>query len=214
MLEVKQNINLYLPRFQPEQLSPEVKKLFHAIIAVFSIAVFSALVLGFANYNIQQQVHEAEQDKEELAEALKQAISQIPNAIADANLINRIAREKSVLPKKRQVRDYLYQDRIGKGENFTDLVDQLAKQSVEGIWLSKFQMMNEGRDIQLFGYAKTPRQVSKYIEMLGTQESYVGRNFQQIEIKKTAHSWNEFYISTLTKEDVIAIENPLMVRGE
>lgn len=214
MLNVKQKINLYLPRFQPAQLSLEIKKLLQVLAITIGVIVFTTSVLVILKYNVEQQIVEVEQEKEELAEALKLALSQIPNAIADANLIIRIAREKSVLKKKKQVRDYLYQDRIGKGENFTDLVDQLAKQTVEGIWLSKFEVLNKGEDIQLFGYAKTPKQVSKYIEMLGTQESYQGRNFQQIEIKKTNRSWNEFYISTLTKSDALEIEGSLVVGGE
>lgn len=211
MLEVKQRINLYLPRFQPAQLSAEVKKLMQVLLATIGIIVLIVSVLVFAKHSIEQQAVEMEQKKEELAEALKKVLSQIPNAIADANLINRIAREKIVLRKKRQVRDYLYQDRIGKGENFTGLVDQLAKQTVKGIWLSKFEVLNKGEDIQLFGYAKTPKQVSKYIEMLGAQEAYKGRNFQQIEIKESNNRWNEFYISTLTKDDVLEFEKTLLV---
>lgn len=178
------------------------------------VIVFSSIVLVIAKYNLEQQIVGVEYEREELAEALKQALSQIPNAIADANLITRIDREKSVLRKKAQVRDYLYQDRIGKGENFTGLVEQLAKQTVDGIWLSKFEVLNKGEDIQLYGYAKTPKQVSKYIEMLGNQESYQGRNFQQIEIKRTERRWNEFYISTLTKNDVREIETSLVVEEE
>lgn len=214
MLNVKQKINLYLPRFQPAQLSLEVKKLINVLAISIGLIAFSGIVLVIAKYNLEQQIAEVEQEREELAEALKQALSQIPNAIADANLIARIAREKSVLRKKAQVRDYLYQDRIGKGENFTGLVEQLAKQTVDGIWLSKFEVLNKGEDIQLYGYAKTPKQVSKYIEMLGTQQSYQGRNFQQIEIKKTEYSWNEFYISTLTKNDLLEIEGSLVVGEE
>lgn len=214
MLEVKQKIDLYLPRFQPEKLSVEVITLFLSILVVFILSFLSGSVLFFISYNLEQQIVEAKQDQEQINEALVRAISQIPNTTADANLINRIAREKIVLRKNKQVREYLYQDRIGKGENFTDLVDQLGKQSVKGIWLSKFEIMNKGKDIQLFGYAKTPKQISKYIEMLGTQESYRGRNFQQIQINKSERKWSEFYISTLTMDDVLAIKNPLIVRGK
>jgi Tfp pilus assembly protein PilN len=214
MLEVKQKIDLYLPRFQPEKLSVEVITLFLSILVVFILSFLSGSVLFFISYNLEQQIVEAKQDQEQINEALVRAISQMPNTTADANLINRIAREKIVLRKNKQVREYLYQDRIGKGENFTDLVDQLGKQSVKGIWLSKFEIMNKGKDIQLFGYAKTPKQISKYIEMLGTQESYRGRNFQQIQINKSERKWSEFYISTLTMDDVLAIKNPLIVRGK
>jgi len=213
MLEVKQKINLYLPRFQPAKLSSEVKVLCASTL-VSLLALFSLSAIIFSvNNSIKSEIVEVREEKEDLDKALTRAISKIPNAVADSNLINRIAREKIVLIKKEQVRDYLYQDRIGKGENFTNLVDQLAKQSVQGIWLSKFEILNKGKDIQLFGYVKTPNEISKYIEMLGTQEAYRGRNFQQIKIKKSDRTWSEFYISTLTRDDALDIENPQEVDG-
>jgi hypothetical protein len=67
--------------------------------------------------------------------------------------------------------------------------------------------LNKGDDIQLFGYAKTPSQVSKYIEMLGDQNSYKGRSFQQIKIKKSIVGGNEFYISTLSLEELLLLES-------
>ena len=136
------------------------------------------------------------------------------NVTADANLIHRIKREKVVIKKKNQVIEYLYKDTISERENFTDLVDQLSQQEVKGIWLERFEILNRGQDIQLFGYAKTPKQVSKYIQMLGSQEAYAGRNFQQIQITKSKRGWNKFYISTLTAEDVLLLENPEMVGVE
>lgn len=208
MQQVKQRINLYLPRFQPAQLSRETKKLF---IAVFSVLAVFLLVLGVVvlmKSSMAADVIQSKQDQDELNQALARAVSQIPNVTADSNLIHRITREKRVLSKKQKVITYLYQNTINEGENFTGLVDQLAQQTVKNIWLEKFEILNRGQDIQLFGYAKTPKQVSKYMAMLGTQPSYEGRNFQQIIIKKSDKGGSEFYVSTLTLKAITAIENP------
>jgi Tfp pilus assembly protein PilN len=208
MLEVKQRIDLYLPRFQPAQLSREVKILFIAIASVFGIFLVTTVVLILMKSSLENDVVIKKQEQIELNEALARAISQIPNVTADLNLINRIAREKRVFKKNQKVIAYLYQNTINEGENFTGLVDQLAQQTVKNVWLDKFQVLNQGQDVQLFGYAKTPKQVSQYMKMLGAQPSYDGRNFQQIQIKKSDNGWNEFYISTLTQEAVLAMENP------
>ena len=205
MLDVKQRINLYLPRFKPAQLSAEVKKLFLSVAIVFGVVTVSITILLLMRSSMDSNLIESKKKEAELKDALARAITQIPNVTADANLVNRIAREKIVIRKKNQVIEYLYKDTISERENFTDLVDQLAQQSVKGIWLEKFEVLNRGQDIQLYGYAKAPRQVSKYIEMLGTQEAYAGRNFQQIHINKSEQGWNKFYISTLTAEDLSLI---------
>lgn len=214
MQQVKQRINLYLPRFQPAQLSRETKKLF---IAVFSVLAVFLLVLGVVvlmKSSMAADVIQSKQDQDELNQALARAVSQIPNVTADSNLIHRITREKRVLSKKKKVITYLYQNTINEGENFTGLVDQLAQQTVKNIWLEKFEILNRGQDVQLFGYAKTPKQVSKYMAMLGTQPSYEGRNFQQIIIKKSDKGGSEFYVSTLTLKAITAIENPDVMEGK
>ncbi len=213
MLEVKQRIDLYLPRFKPAQLSSEVKKLFLSVALVFGLMIVSVVILLLMRSSMDSTLLESKRKDVELKDALSRAISQIPNVTADANLVHRITREKIVIRKKNQVIEYLYKDTISERENFTDLVDQLAQQSVKGIWLERFEVLNRGQDIQLFGYAKAPKQVSKYIEMLGTQEAYTGRNFQQIHIKKSNQGWNEFYISTLTAEDLLLLENPERAEG-
>jgi hypothetical protein len=214
MQQVKQRINLYLPRFQPAQLSRETKKLF---ILVFSVLAVFLLVLGIVvlmKSSMESDVVQSKQDQDELNQALARAVSQIPNVTADSNLIHRITREKRVLSKKQKVITYLYQNTINEGENFTGLVDQLAQQTVKNIWLKKFEILNRGQDIQLFGYAKTPKQVSKYMAMLGTQSSYEGRNFQQIIIKKSDKGGSEFYVSTLTLKAITAIENSDVMEGK
>jgi Tfp pilus assembly protein PilN len=207
MTEVKQYINLYLPRFQPETLSKEAKKLFLSILVILVILITVIVSIIVINSVVGNKISEKNLEGIVLAEELEKAISKIPNVTPDVNLINRISKEKLAIIKKQQVIKYLYQDTIGEGENFTDLVDQLAQQSVNGIWLNRFEVLNKGKDIQLFGYAKEPSQVSLYIEMLGSQNSYKGRNFQQIKIKKSTQGWNDFYISTLSQKELFTIDS-------
>lgn len=206
MTEVKQKINLYLPRFQPEKLSKEAKGLFLSVFAalfLFMLVVITLLTINIIN---EASVDEKEKELSILNNYLADAISKIPNTTPDTNLINRIAKEKIAIYRKQKVIDYLYKDTIGEGENFTSLVDQLAQQDIKEVWLSKIEVLNKGDDIQLFGNAKTPSQVSKYIEMLGLQDSYKGRSFQQIKINKSTSNWNEFYISTLSLDELLLIE--------
>lgn len=214
MQKIKQRINLYLPRFQPAQLSNEAKKLFVVFFSVLGLFLITVAVLGLMRSFIENDIVDGRKNQDELNEALARATSQIPNVTADSNLIHRIAREKRVLNKKQKVITYLYQNTITEGENFTGLVDQLAQQTVKDIWLSKFEILNKGNDIQLFGYAKTPTQVSKYMAMLGTQLSYEGRNFQQIKIEESDAKWSEFYISTLTLDEVMAMKNPKVMEAK
>ena len=97
MTEIKQKINLYLPRFQPEKLSKETKNLFFAISAAFAILVLIIASLMIMNSLVDSKIVNNQQKSEVLNKKLEQAISKIPNVTADSNLVNRIKQQKSVI---------------------------------------------------------------------------------------------------------------------
>jgi Tfp pilus assembly protein PilN len=146
------------------------------------------------------QLEQEKIEQQELNQELVKVIAQLPNAIVDKNLLMQIEREKKLLLKQKRVISFLRQDSINDSSSFTPLVEQLSQQNITGIWLSKFEVANQGQDIQLFGYAKTPSQVSRYLTMLGTQPAYQGRAFKQILVNRGDQAWNKFFLSTLQAE--------------
>jgi Tfp pilus assembly protein PilN len=200
MLQAKQSINLYLPKFRPPQLSQAILLLLKvSVIGFISLLILIGLLfLGKLYLGSQLQQTKIEQVK--LNQELVKVIAQLPNTIVDKNLLMQIEREEKLLAKQKRVISFLRQDSISDSSSFTSLVEQLSQQNIKGIWLSKFAVTNQGQDIQLFGYAKTPDRVSDYLTMLGTQPAYRGRAFKQIHISRGEQAWNEFFLSTRQAE--------------
>lgn len=200
MLQVKQSINLYLEEFQPAKLPlPVLQAVKVVLITLLSLLVITCLSLIVRTYYVTG-LKDAKVEQEALNAELKQVLAQLPNNVIDKNLEARITREEKLLAKQRRVITFLRQDSISDSSSFTPIVEQLSHQSVDNIWLSKFEVVNQGKDIQLFGYSKTPEQVSRYLTMLGTQPAYQGRAFKQINVKRSDHAWNEFFLSTKKEE--------------
>ena len=211
MLQVKHAINLYLPRFRPPQLSSAMQRLIKVcVVGLFGIIVLS-LCLFLLRIYFDSQLESAKEEQLRLEAELNLVVSQLPNTVVDKNLQNQIAREEKLLAKQHRVITFLRQDSISDSSSFTSLVEQLSNQNVKNIWLSKFEVINQGQDIQLYGYAKTPEQVSRYLSLLGTQEAYKGRAFKQINIVRGKNGWNEFFLSTQpeTSRDSLLQENIL-----
>lgn len=211
MLQVKHAINLYLPRFRPPQLSSAMQRLIKVcIVGLLGIIVLS-LCLFLLRIYFDSQLESAKEEQLRLEAELNLVVSQLPNTVVDKNLQNQIAREEKLLAKQHRVITFLRQDSISDSSSFTSLVEQLSNQNVKNIWLSKFEVINQGQDIQLYGYAKTPEQVSRYLSLLGTQEAYKGRAFKQINIVRGKNGWNEFFLSTQpeTSRDSLLQENIL-----
>jgi Tfp pilus assembly protein PilN len=196
MLPVKHSINLYLPRFQPPQLSRAVLRLMKfCLITFFGLVAIYAGLLVFHAYS-SGHLAELEQEQEKLSRELKTLISQFPNTNINKNLQANLEREKKLLVKQKRVVRFLRQDSISARSSFTPLVEQLSQQNVSGIWLSKIEIFNQGKDIQLSGFAKTPEKVSLYITTLGSKNAYRGRAFKYINIMQGDNPWNEFFLST------------------
>jgi hypothetical protein len=139
---------------------------------------------------------ELEKEQQKLSRELKTLISLFPNTSIDKNLQVNLEREKKLLAKQKRVVRFLRQDFIGARSSFTPLVEQLSQQKVSGVWLSKIEILNQGKDIQISGFAKTPEKVSLYITALGSKSVYRGRAFKYINIMQGDDSWNEFFLST------------------
>ena len=199
MLPIKHSINLYLPRFRPPELSAEVLLLIKTcFITVAGLICVSIILLVFQAYS-SGQVTELKQDQKQLNLELSSLIAQFPNNSLDKNLQVSIEREEKLITKKTRAITFLRQDSISARSSFTPLVEQLSEQDISGIWLSRVEVLNQGKDIQLFGFAKTPDKVSRYIATLGSKNAYRGRTFKHINIMQGDSPWNEFFLSTKKK---------------
>jgi Tfp pilus assembly protein PilN len=196
MLPVKHSINLYLPRFQPPQLSQEVLLLIKLCLITFIGLVAISAGLWVFQVNTSGHLAELEKEQQQLNIELKTRISQFPSTSVDNNLQANLEREKKLFAKQQRVVSFLRQDSISARSSFTPLVEQLSQQSVSGIWLSKIEIINQGNDVQLSGFAQNPEKVSRYITTLGSKKAYQGRAFKHISVMQGDNSWNKFFLST------------------
>jgi Tfp pilus assembly protein PilN len=178
-----------------------IQLLAKSLAAVFILLLVVSILLASTRMIFQSQVEQAEQEQESLNEKLATVLAQLPNMTIDKILQKKIEREQDRLIKQKRVISFLRQDSINDSASFTPLVEQLSQQTVKGVWLSKFEVINQGKDIQLFGFSQSPDKVSKYLTMLGNQEAYQGRVFKQIQVKRGENAWSEFFLSTQEKVD-------------
>lgn len=196
MLPVKHQINLYLPRFRPPTLSREVLLLIKAAVSTVAGLFLVALVLWGMNSYTTAKIEDLQTQQSEASDQLAALIAQQPNMNLDENLKESINKEEAQLAQQKRVISFLRQDLINERSSFTSLFEQLSQQKVSGIWLSKIEFLNNGKNIQLYGFAQSPEKVSRYISALGEQNSYIGRTFKQINVTQGDNAWNEFFLST------------------
>jgi Tfp pilus assembly protein PilN len=165
------------------------------LMSLLGLMAVAIALLAFQFYSTGQ-IAELEREKKILDLELATLIAKFPNTSINKNLQANLEQEKKLLVKQKRVISFLRQDSISARSSFTPLIEQLSQQDVSGIWLSEIEILGQGKDIQLSGFAQTPEKVSQYITSLGSKDAYRGRAFRQINIVQGDTPWNEFFLST------------------
>lgn len=201
MLPVKQSINFYSAEFKPPELPQSAKLLLQVcgIILVLNLVLFISL-LGIRSFH-QQALLSTQTEQENLNQRLAKITASLPKRTPDSTLVTRLEREQAAIVKRRKVIEYLRSDSLYDSNDFVAPVAQLEQQSVDGIWLNRFSLLNKGQDIELYGLARKPHMVSQYLQQLSTRPAYEGRAFRRIEVNRSQQgNWSEFYLSTQQEE--------------
>lgn len=203
MLPVKQSINLYSAEFRPPELPAGAKRLLQVCGAIMAVNLVLFILLLAVQGLYKGNLQDAQFQQQALTERLNTLTASLPKRTPDATLVARLEREKEAILKRRKVIEYLRNDSLYDSNDFVAPVAQLEQQDVEGIWLSRFSLLNKGQDIELYGLAKQPKQVSAYLSQLSTRTAYEGRAFRKIEVMRSEHgNWSEFFLSTRPDEAV------------
>lgn len=185
-----QQINLYNPalRRQREWLS------FANVVAV---AAFFALTLGAVGFTYQAQTRarlDAIQALEPRLNAARTAVVQLgvqAAANADGGAAERaLTDQKQQLAMRREVLAAL-QDGAGidslRGQatvGFSDYLRGLARQTVQGLWLTGFAVGPGGNGLEVRGRMLVVDRLPEYIKRLNAEAIFKGRQFVSLDISR------------------------------
>ena len=194
MLPVKQEINLYLPRFEPASLPQSVKTLGATLLLVVVGVVILLFVVSSMRFWYATELDQLNQQKNKLAINLKSMMAKQPPQEIDQKLKSKLEHYNKLLIMRTEIISFL---EANKQAGFSDLIENLSSDSDSNpdVWLSKFRIFNNGSDVQINGYVKEPSGVSKYLKSLSLRDSYDGRSFKQIRIDSN-NKINKFFLST------------------
>ena len=178
---MSQQINLYSPIFRRQ------RKYFSAQTMAVSIGV---VLIGVAALSVyaRMQVAALETQAAQTAKQLKARIDQLQAATADkSGEERRKAVEAQVKTAEEQLRTSqqiaaAIESSAGDARGFSGYVRALARQTVNGVWLTSINIDFEGEGLSLAGAALRPELVPDYIDRLRREEIFKGKSFGRLEI--------------------------------
>jgi len=181
---MNQQINLYQPMFRRQE------KVFSALTMLQTISLF-LVVLGiiyfYGQYQLkplQEQVRKLSRDTASLQAQVSKYRKQAPPANRSKLLGNEIARLQQELDQRRRIRDILAHREIGNSTGFSGYMEALARQHVQGTWLTGVEIDNGGKSLSLHGKTLASELVPRYIQRLGSEQILAGISFNAMDLER------------------------------
>lgn len=177
---MSQQINLYSPLFRKQ------KKLFTALTMVQALGIVSVALValyGYARVQVTELAGQAKDSDAQLQAGLER-VKKIPAVVPvdEKQLDARIVE----LETKAQATEQLAGATTGpRGrQGYAEALRALARQRLEGVWLTSITLAGESGDLSLVGKALRADLVPQYIDRLTKDPAMQGRQFSTLSIER------------------------------
>lgn len=179
-----QQVNLYQDELKTQKLNYSALMLLQ--LSIILVVVFSAAA-GFRAFQLQQHQSSLveKQQKQKIAMAnLQKLQAELSLRKKDTTLAKRITAKTKELANKQKVLGILSQDEFGNTKGFIEHISGLARQRIDGLWLTQIRIAGGGTDVALHGTTSKPALLPKYLQRLSAEKAFAGTEFQSLLMER------------------------------
>ncbi|OON63271.1 hypothetical protein B0920_07700 [Massilia sp. KIM] len=183
---MSQQINLFNPAFQPRK---QVLSATRMALALLVLAVGLGLMVSYGKVRTAELQHQADAG----AERLKQKQARMDNVntefaprVASKDLEAELAEAEAQLAALTRISDVIERGELGDTRGYAGYFKALARQSVDGLWLTAVTVAGAGNDIGIKGRTLDPGKVPGYLNRLTQEPLMQGKAFASLQIGEAA----------------------------
>jgi hypothetical protein len=183
---MQQQINLYQPI-----LRREAKKFSAATMLQAAGAVLAGIVLiyGYGWWQLSAlhaQIRRADQDHQAALAQFERAAREIETRPADPHLEQEVRELERQLAASGYLAQLARDETLGARQGYAPYFVALARQHLDGLWLTKIVVAGAGRDVTLGGRTVKAELVPSYLQRLSREQSLAGTQFEVFELARPA----------------------------
>jgi hypothetical protein len=177
-----QHLNLYTQLDRPVEPPYSFRQMI-AIVAIIFIVMLVATVWVTVDKNSQSSLLKPLLQQEQLLSGeLEQLRAEMTRSKNDKTLDNSIAELNNDVLFRRRLLEELDPAGADLGEGFSEHLQGLARQSVDGLWLTNILLQEGGLYLSLSGRATSPELVPRFLKNLAEEPIYQGHSFRIFKI--------------------------------
>lgn len=179
---MRQQVNLYLPIFRQR------RAVFSTVAMVQLSAVFLSGLLAIYLFGVYQgraldrqlaRLEAAAAAEETSVERLRK---RYPTPTRSRILERELAQLERERAEKAQLVELLSEDELGNSQGFSAYLSGLARQRIDGLWLTLVHLEDGGRQVGLRGVAVRDPLVPRFIARLAGIEAFLGTEFAEVRL--------------------------------
>ncbi len=195
---MKQQINLYLPIFRKKRVALSTI----AMLQVFalSLALLGAWY-GYALYQLQQieaqqasTLNDLNDMRTRVAKLETKQRDQVPSKLLESE----IRRVSDQVDERTQIVDVLSGGSFGNTYGFSKQFEALARQHVDGSWLTIINIGEGGVFVSLKGMTHAPELVPIYLQRLLTEDVFAKVTFNVMVLERSAEQTDQLTFEVAT----------------
>lgn len=179
-----QQINLLNPDLRRRRDWLSFAMVAPAALLVFALVTADALWVRTEERTLAAQESEVAAQLNAAQERLQAAAKAVGARSGDPALVGEAERLRVALQLRREALQLLQAGDIGDTAGFSAIMTGLARQSMEGLWLTGFAA--GGGELEIRGRMLDPALLPAYIKRLNGEPAFQGRRFAELEMKGVA----------------------------
>lgn len=191
-----QQINLYLPEFQPNREPLRSVHMLWGMAVLIIVLAIASILSAKENRSRELALEQSRAQLEQLKTQLIQLEQQRPN-VNLADLDAQILRLEKELERRTQIFTIIANKNIGNNTGFSEHLKAMGRQSLNTISLSAFSLEQGGNYTEFLGKTQAADQIPLYIQNLRGESAFSQTAFGvlHIEPNKTNQAIFDFSIA-------------------
>lgn len=181
---MSQQINLFNPIFLKQKKYFSVTTMLQALGL---IVLGSALFFAYALYQVAQLSRQADEMGKRYA-AEQTRLTNFTNEFSPQQSGKQLEDELKQLEAQAAAQEtmlnLLKSGALGNTEGYSEYMRAFARQTINGLWLTAFDIVGDGAQMSLSGAVVSPQLVPAYIQRLGREKVMHGKTFSTLQMQQ------------------------------
>ncbi|TDY04071.1 PilN domain-containing protein [Thiohalophilus thiocyanatoxydans] len=183
-MSVHQQINLYQDIFREQTVQVSARQVSLLVLLLIGVLALVSAGMYWQQQGLQEQLVAREQQKADLEEQLAVFRQQLQAEKGDQALQESVDALNRELSTKQRVLQALSGQRFGNSEGFVEQLSGLARQRIEGLWLTELVIRRGGTRLDMQGRSLKPEYVPNYLQKLSAEPIFAGTDFENLVIRR------------------------------